>query len=163
CQRPRNAPSGGKTGAGNGTPRFHRPGPARRGQRAHRPAAASATAGVGGPPPARPSPPAPPRPRSLSPPFARAPPRPRGAARAPPRAIWTGHTAPVRVLAFAPDGGKLASGSQDKTIRLWRVTDGRCLATLESPAAVRALAFSPDGQNLVSAGGSPALYVWDPV
>src|SRR5262249_39537299 len=34
---------------------------------------------------------------------------------------------------------------------------------LEAPAAVRALAFSPDGQSLVSAGGSPALYVWDPV
>jgi serine/threonine protein kinase len=80
-----------------------------------------------------------------------------------PRAVLTGHTAPVVALAFAPEGSTLASASQDRTIRLWKPTGGPCLATLEGAGAVRVLAFSPDGQSLVSAGGEPSLHIWDPV
>jgi serine/threonine protein kinase/WD40 repeat protein len=80
-----------------------------------------------------------------------------------PRAVLTGHTAPVVALAYAPEGSTLASASQDRTIRLWKLTGGPCLATLEGAGAVRVLAFSPDGQSLVSAGGEPSLHIWDPV
>jgi WD40 repeat protein len=51
---------------------------------------------------------------------------PLGAARAEePKAILKGHTAAVLTVAFSPDGKMLASGSVDRTIRIWAVPSGK--------------------------------------
>lgn len=54
-----------------------------------------------------------------------------------------GHTAPLREVAFTPDGTILATGSIDATVKLWRVTslsgDGQPLVTGSYDALVRTL------------------------
>ena len=69
--------------------------------------------------------------------------------------------APVRSIAFAPDGQTLASGSRDGTVRLWRVADGTLLRTLEGHTAwVRSVAFAPDGQTLASGSEDGTVRLW---
>jgi small GTP-binding protein len=50
-----------------------------------------------------------------------------------PRATLEGHTSTyVGTLDFSADGALLASTSWDDTVRLWRVADGQCLATIQA-------------------------------
>jgi WD40 repeat protein len=57
-----------------------------------------------------------------------------------------GHLDTVSGVSFAPDGGKLASASFDKTVRLWDVKSGKVLHTFAGHSDfVYAVAFGPDG------------------
>jgi WD40 repeat protein len=67
----------------------------------------------------------------------------------------------VKSVAFSSDGKTLASGSQDKTIKLWDVTSGRSITTLAGHSgAVESVAFSPDGKTLASASDDKAIKLW---
>jgi WD40 repeat protein len=58
--------------------------------------------------------------------------------------VLEGHTRPVLSVAFSPNGQALASGSEDKTIRAWQVTDGAFLYVLgEHANPVESIAFPP--------------------
>ena len=47
----------------------------------------------------------------------------------------SGHSGPVRTLVYS--GGRMFSGSYDKTVRVWDVSTLSCLATLQgTPSAV---------------------------
>ena len=71
-----------------------------------------------------------------------------------------GHTDYVNALAALP-GGKLASGSHDRTIRIWDVATGECVCTLKGHAgSVFALAALPGGK-LASGGDDSTIKIWD--
>jgi len=63
------------------------------------------------------------------------------------------HEAAPTTLAFSPDGKTLASGSSDKTIRLWNVADGKQMEVWTAHGGdVASVAFSPDGKLLAGGG-----------
>src|SRR4029079_10177412 len=72
-----------------------------------------------------------------------------------------GHRDYVLSVAFSADGKQLASGSQDKTIRVWEAVTGKEVRTLMGhTAAVRSVAFSPDGKQLASGSLDETLKLW---
>jgi len=67
----------------------------------------------------------------------------------------------VTSVAFSPDGVLLASGSEDETVRLWRVADGSLVRTLEGHESdVESVAFSPDGALLASGSDDNTVRLW---
>lgn len=65
--------------------------------------------------------------------------------------VLSGHEGPVSSLAFSPTGNILASGSWDKSVRLWNVFDrSHAVEPFSMSADVLALAFRPDGKELAA-------------
>ena len=65
-------------------------------------------------------------------------------------------------MALSPDGKILASGSSDKTIKLWDVATGREIRTLSGHTHwVNSVAFSPDGKILASGSWDGRILLWD--
>jgi dipeptidyl aminopeptidase/acylaminoacyl peptidase len=65
-------------------------------------------------------------------------------------------------IAFSPDGGRLAVGSDESTIRVFEVGTGKELFTCRGHrAAVYKVVFSPDGKRLASSSDDHTAKVWD--
>lgn len=72
----------------------------------------------------------------------------------------TGHEGYVNTVTISPDGSLCASGGKDGVVRLWDLTEGRCLYTLKAGDIVHGLSFSPSKYQLAAATES-GVVVWD--
>ena len=74
-----------------------------------------------------------------------------------------GHDDWVRSVAFSPDGRHIASGSDDKIVRVWDAQTGHSVMyPLEGhDHFVRSVAFSPDGRHIISGSDDKTVRVWD--
>jgi WD40 repeat protein len=73
------------------------------------------------------------------------------------------HSRNINVVAFSPDGTKLATGSNDYTVKIWDLGNGHELLTYTGHTdRVIALAWTPDGKSIVSGGNKQPIKIWDP-
>lgn len=74
----------------------------------------------------------------------------------------TGHTDWVKSVAVSPDGTWAASGSYDKTVKIWDLETGNCRATLEGHTdRVQTVAITPDGKQILSGSSDNSVRVWN--
>ena len=74
-----------------------------------------------------------------------------------------GHGGAVTTVAVSPDGHRIVSGSQDRSVRLWDVETGQQIGQpLEGHADhVNSVSFSPDGRRIVSGSKDQTVRLWD--
>ena len=78
--------------------------------------------------------------------------------------VLKGHDSTIAAIAYSPDGATLASASADKSIKLWRVSEGKAIATLNGHGnGVTSLAFSPNGDRLASGSNDKSVKLWSAV
>jgi WD40 repeat protein len=78
------------------------------------------------------------------------------------RLVLTRHTGAVRDVASSPDGGWLASASDDRTVRIWGIANGDEIGILHGHTdAVNAVAWSPEGRLLATGSHDRTVRVWD--
>ncbi|MEH2205953.1 MAG: caspase family protein [Nostoc sp.] len=74
----------------------------------------------------------------------------------------TDHSDTVNSVAISPDGQILASGSADKTIKIWNLKTGTLLETLEGHShTVNSVVISPNGQILASGSADKTIKIWN--
>jgi WD40 repeat protein len=79
-----------------------------------------------------------------------------------------GHANAVYAVAVSPDGTRLASTSENQTVRIWDIRSSRrgevstALHVLTGHTGVaKGVAFSPDGTRLATASDDHTVKIWD--
>ncbi|NER34741.1 MAG: hypothetical protein F6J93_12090 [Oscillatoria sp. SIO1A7] len=74
--------------------------------------------------------------------------------------VLKGHKADVTGVSFSPDGKTIATGSQDRTVKLW-TREGKIEKTLWKHGDwVTDVSFSPDGKTIASASWDKTVQLW---
>src|SRR5258705_1273217 len=78
--------------------------------------------------------------------------------------VLEGHTDHCRCITFSPDGGRLISGSDDFSVRLWDISTGALLRVMEGHSdVVLSVTYSPDGRYIASGSYDNTVRIWDAI
>lgn len=73
-----------------------------------------------------------------------------------------GHVDAINEISFSPDGSRLLSASNDKTVRVWDACTGACLKVLRGHTdSVTSASFSPDGNHILTASHDESIRIWN--
>ena len=75
--------------------------------------------------------------------------------------VFSGHEQDIYSLDYSGNGRFIASGSGDKTVRLWDVFDGHLVYTLTIEDGVTTVAMSPEGRYVAAGSLDKSVRVWD--
>lgn len=76
----------------------------------------------------------------------------------------SGHNASVLGLAFSSDNRRLATCSEDRTVKLWDLQTGMEIVTLRGhPDKVYGVAFDHEGWRLVSGSADGTIKIWEAI
>ena len=76
--------------------------------------------------------------------------------------MFHGHTDAVNCVAFSPDGERIVSGSNDRTLRMWDARTSQEILTFTGHSgSVLCAVFRRDGTQIVSGSADETLKVWD--
>ena len=77
-------------------------------------------------------------------------------------AVLSGHGARVASVAYAPDGSRIVTASDDRSARIWDARTGMQLTVLSGHGdRIESAAFSPDGARVVTASFDKTARIWD--
>ena len=75
--------------------------------------------------------------------------------------VLRGHSQEVNSVVFGPGGHRIATASQDQTIKLWDAVTGEEVFTLRGhTGGVLGIAISPDGRRIASIGTDSTARLW---
>jgi len=75
----------------------------------------------------------------------------------------SGHAQAVTSVAFSANGRLVATGSRDRSVRVWEMGTGRSVQVMKGHVdAVSSVTFSPDGCFVVSSSLDKTIRIWDP-
>lgn len=77
------------------------------------------------------------------------------------RHTFTGHEQDIYSLDFARNGKHIASGSGDRTVRVWDMETGREVLSLTIDDGVTTVAISPNGEYVAAGSLDKSVRVWD--
>lgn len=77
------------------------------------------------------------------------------------RHIFSGHEQDIYSLDFARNGRHIASGSGDKSVRVWDLDAGQQVLSLCIEDGVTTVAISPDGRLVAAGSLDRSVRVWD--
>ncbi|KAJ8789475.1 hypothetical protein J1605_022002 [Eschrichtius robustus] len=79
-----------------------------------------------------------------------------------PLRIFAGHLADVNCTRFHPNSNYVATGSADRTVRLWDVLNGNCVRIFTGhKGPIHSLTFSPNGRFLATGATDGRVLLWD--
>jgi len=76
--------------------------------------------------------------------------------------VQTGHYSAVTAVCYSPDGSLIATGSSDKTVKLWRRSDGREIRSYTgNTSEIETISINSSITDLLAVDSKGTLTVWN--